>query len=476
MLLAESLPLALLALPLGVLTSRAELWLLWRMRPPMFPGELLRQPLDLTQAAVLLLIGCGAAVAVGVAPALAVRHLAPMRVLRTASHRDLASGRLLALRRLVVVGEICLSFVAIAGAGYSILHLRGLKGVDPGFDANHLVTAAFDLHSLNLAGERARRTADRLQELVSALPGVQSATYASERLLGGALLMHGVALPAHDVQPSLVGTSLIEPGYLATAGIRLLEGRDFPRLDGAAGAPVAIVNATLAEQLWPGRSALGQGLLLDDDPRLVEVVGVAGDSMLSGFEEVRHPFLYLPLAQHPSTRLALLVRAQGLPQDLLPAVQRVLRTGAPGLPVEAETVATTFDRTLWWPQAMAALLAVLSGLTLFVASTGIYGITAHLAGRRRSEIGLRLALGARRPAVFALVAHEGLTLLAAGAGLGGAASLVLAHWQSGAAGTSPPTLAILGGSALLLLLVTLVAELGPALQATRSDLAAMLKE
>ncbi len=473
---AEGLPLALLALPLGALATQLEAGFLWRFRPPFLPADLLSRPLDGRVLGLLALVAAASAALLCLAPALQVRRLDPARTIHHRTQLHAGSDGRFSLRRGLVVAEIALAFVAISCAAYSVVRLRDLRRVDPGFDASRLLTVAFELRGIDLGPAAAKGLEDRLRERVTALPGVRSVAFAENRLLGGAQVMHGVAIAGRDAGPALVGSSLVEPAYFAAVGIPVLAGRTFDARPRAGGPPAAIVNATLAKRLWPGRSAVGEHLLLDDEKVPVEVVGVVGDSKLAGLDEAPRPFLYLPMLDRQSARLALQVRVAGDPRALLQTVVREVRAVAPGLPVDAETVETALDRALWWPQAMAGLLAFLSVLTLFVAGTGIYGITAHAGNRRRAEIGLRLALGARRRSIVRLVVREGFQILAAGTILGGCIAFALARWAAGPAGSPLPLLATLAGSELLLLVVTLLAELAPAWRAVKTGPATVLKE
>ncbi len=473
---AEGLPLALLALPLGALATWLEVGFLWRFRPPFLPADLLSRPLDSRVLGLLAAVAAASAAFLCLAPALHVRRLDPARTIHRRTQLHLGADGPFSLRRSLVVAEIALSFVAISCATYSVVRLRELRRVDPGFDASRLLTVAFELRALDLGPAAGRGLEERLRERVTRLPGVLSLAFAENRLLGGAQVMHGIAVAGRDAGPAMAGSSLVEPEYFAAVGIPVLAGRTFDADPRAGGPHVVIVNATLAKRLWPGRSAIGEQVLLDDEKAPFEVVGIAADSKLAGLDEPPHPFLYLPMRQQPSTRLALQVRAAGDPGALLSAVVREIHAVAPGLPVDAETVDAALDRALWWPQAMAGLLAFLSALTLVVAGTGIYGITAHTGSRRRTEIGLRLALGAPRRSIVRLVVREGFRILAAGTVLGGIAALGLARWAAGPGRTSLPLVACFAGSELLLLAVLLLAEMAPVWRAVRTEPAKVLKE
>jgi predicted permease len=472
---AEGLPLVLLALPLGLLATRAEIWLLWKFRPPFLPADLLLQPLDGRALALLLLVGFASGALLWLAPALQIRHLSLARAIRSRTDLQSGSDHAFSMRRLIVIAEVALSFVALSSSTYSLVRLRESQQVNPGFDTSRLLTVAFDLRGLDLTPPDAKQLRDRFRERVSALPGVQSVAYSSERLLGGAQLMHDVVAVDHDDAPSVIPSSLVEPEYFATVGITLRAGRVFSTHDTTGSPPVAIVNKTMANQLWPGGNAIGKRLLLDTEKVPLEVVGVVANSMLSGIDEVPHPFLYLPLSQRDSTRLALSVQVEGDPHRYPERLKRATRDITPGLPMGIEPVSVTLDQTLWWPRAMVGLLTLMSALTLFVAGTGLYGVTAYVSRRRRAEIGLRLALGARRLSIFGLIIREGLEIFAIGATLGSLAAFATAHWQAGPSWTALLTLASIAASGLLLLVVTLLAELLPALQAVRTEPSTVLK-
>ncbi len=472
--LAEGLPLALIALPVGALAAWCEARFLWRFRPPFLPLDLLGQPLDGRVLGMLLLASAASAVLLCLAPALQVRRLDPARTIHRRVQLDLGSGGSFSPRRLLVVVEVALSFVAISCSVFSVVRLRDLRHADPGFAAARLVAVTLELRGADLGRAGVKGMEERLRERIAALPGVEGVAFSDNRILGGARVMHGIALPGRDARrPAMVGSSLVDPEFFKVVGVPWIGGRTFAAHP-ADDRPVAIVNRTLASRLWPGRSAVGRRLLLDDEEAPLEVVGVVGDSMLTGADEAPHPFLYLPMHDRQSPSLALHVRVAGDPLALLPQISREVRAIVPEIPIEAETVEAGLARSLWWPQAMAGLLAFLSLLTLFVAGTGIYGITAHSGNRRLPEIGLRLALGARRESIVRLVAKDGLQTLGAGAFLGGCAAFALARW-AGASRTSLPILECLALSGLMLAVVSLAAELAPALRAANTDPTKALK-
>jgi hypothetical protein len=266
--------------------------------------------------------------------------------------------------------------------------------------------------------------------------------------------------------------------YFETLGIPLLEGRTFRSSDADSKLGWAIVNRTLAQQLWPNRQAIGQRfeLLGITEPHVV--IGVVADSKYESLGEDPRPFFYVFYNQAPGLkRLTLFVRTAGDPRDSLPAIERQIRAADPSLPlIDARTMSEVLAGAMWAPRTGSALLAVFGAIALILAVVGTYGIMAFLVRQRQREIGIRLALGARRTNVLLSVARWTLLPALAGIACGIAAVLLggrlLATLLIGVAPGDPLSFAVATG---LFSLAAAAASLLPAVGAVRVEPARVLR-
>ncbi len=257
-------------------------------------------------------------------------------------------------------------------------------------------------------------------------------------------------------------------------GVTMLQGREFDAYDTEKAPRVAIVNQTLAERFWPGLSPIGKRFRFGRGGEYVEVVGLARDGKYVLLGEQPRPYLYLPLDQQYRSPATLHVRTAGDPMSLVPALRRVLAELDPSLPIyNLRTMEEHLRQSAMamMPLRMAAVLSgVQGGLGLLLAMMGIYGVVSYVANQRTREMGLRVALGARRLDVLRLVIREGWHLTLIGLGIGLVIALVLAFGLSRLLyGLNPFNLPVFGGVLLLLSVVALVASYLPARRAARVD-------
>jgi predicted permease len=260
----------------------------------------------------------------------------------------------------------------------------------------------------------------------------------------------------------------VEPGFFRTLHLPLAAGRDFNDGDTATSPRVVIVNEAAARLFWPAGDGLGRQVELEE--HMLTVVGVAKDARLMSLGEPAQPYLYLPLAQQYLPRVSLLVRTTS-DRTAIPAVRQLVRAMNPNLPVSEAMPLTEITAIGVVPQRIAAAVAGSLGLVgLLLASIGIYGVTAYSVARRTREIGIRMALGADRSSVLALVLRQGFVLaaigVAIGVGLSALASRLVESLLFGVPGVDPVTFA---GACALFALVTLVATYIPARRAARVD-------
>jgi predicted permease len=437
----------------------------------------------------VLLFSCGVALfttlVFALAPALALSIGQPHGMLRDESRSATAGAGRLRLRSALVAAQVALAVIVVIGAGLTMRSFAELTTVDPGFDADHVLVAGLSLPSGDYPdSDDVIRTYEGLLDRLANLPGARSATAVSTMPLGGEapnidFRVDGMAPPAAG-EPATSGDMIIaDPGYQATMGIELLEGRFFQPEDRADGMPITVVNQRLARMFWPGESALGKRIRIasDADRPWLTVVGVIDDVQFRTLAEAVRPAWYLPLAQmslslgQPVRSLTLAVRAEADPASLAAAMRNTVRALDPTLPVirmrplqhvAAESVAT--------PRFIMTVLALFAALALVLGAIGIYGVLAHAVARRTRELAIRIALGAGHRQITAIVLGPALRMVLVGLALGlGAALLATRLMQGllfGVSATDPGTYA---GVAATVCVVALAACARPLWHALTAD-------
>jgi len=369
--------------------------------------------------AFALLVSLLTGAVVGLAPALRAARADVADQLRNGSagsgtRRSLVGNAL-------VVAQLALSLVLLVGAGLFVQTLRHGHRIDPGFDGTGVATVPLDAEAWGYDEARGRTLFRGLAERVTALPGVTAVSYASVLPLGlqssgdDFAPEGGAATDANGRAPvHLIG---VADGYFSVLRIPLTAGRAITRQDDERAAKVAVVNETLVRRHWPAGDAVGRTFTFRG--QRVTVVGVARDAKYASLAEATPPLVYLPLAQHWETRQSLIVRTAADPAALAPAIRDAMRAIDPELPRPTVTPLTTAMRLGLLPQRVAALVTgALGALGLLLATVGLYGIIAYSASRRTREIGIRLALGARRGDVLRMIVRQGMRLTALGVATG----------------------------------------------------------
>jgi putative ABC transport system permease protein len=476
-LLAESLTLSALGGALGLLLAA------WGVRglPALAPPEL--EPLrgvhlDLGAALFALAAGAAAGLAAGIYPALRLlRHdlLSGLRQ-RTAgaaagSHR---------LRQALVAAQLALAVVLLTGSGLLLHSLLRLEGVDPGFRSDHLLAARISLPAARYSQGAARRHFfERLEERLRADPRVRAVGSIESLLLGPLPNASGAfTIAGRPAETAYVGEPLtrdaITPGALRALGLPLLRGRDFTAADGPDAPPVVIVNATMARRCWPAGNALGQRIAYGrrgpSDPWLT-IVGIAADSRRA--EPGARAWLesFLPEAQYPRRSLMVMLRTGGDPLALVAAVRREVHRLDPEQPLSSTSTAERLLADRLAPRRFdATLLGLFAAAALLMSAVGLYGVMSFLVTLRTQEIGVRMALGARRSDVLRLIAGRAAILAAAGAAAGTLVALALARWLAsllyGIGALDPAAFTL---APLLLALAAAAAAGVPAWRASRVD-------
>jgi putative ABC transport system permease protein len=442
-------------------------------------SELLRwQRVRINGPAVLFALAMAilTSLAFGLAPALSASQLRP-------AYRSRSSNR---LRSLLVVSEVALSVMLLAGAGLLLRSYARLWQTNPGFVPEHLLTARISLPPLQYR-DPARIAAfySDLLAGVKALPGVVS-TSAIDGLPfgagagGGDFQIVGRPWPTSEAVPD-VQKRIAMPGYFQTMGIPLKQGRLFAQDDNAGARRVALVDETFAKSFFPKGDALGQFLI---DARVSQkpgdasqIVGIVGGVKDRNLMNNPRPVIYHPALQAPRPFMNLVVRTAGDPLALVSAIQQRVRDLDRNLPVyKIATMERNLSDSLMRRRFSMLLLAALAGFALCLAALGVYSVISYSVNRRTREIGIRMALGAHPAGVQKLIVRQGLRPVLAGLAAGLAASLVamraLASLLYGVTGTDPPT--FLAVSAALLAISALASAI-PARRAVRVDPMAALR-
>jgi len=417
---------------------------------------------------------------VGVIPAFHARDLDLAGAMKAESSAVAGARKKAWMRSSLVVLQVCLSFVLLAGAALLLESLQKIRTASPGFSTTSVVTTGVPLVAAGYDVPRAKTFQDELIGRVSVLPGVQSATFARVTPLGNATYS-STPIAVDDYQAPLEEQPAIEynqvsPGYFTTLGIPLLSGREFTRRDDENAPLVAIVNRTMMTRYWGGQDPVGRRLQVKG--RWVRVIGVAADSKYESMRETPTPFFYVPLRQDFARAPALYLRTNQPLSTVLAALVREVHALDANLALyEMITLQEQVNRSTA-PQLVAVtLVSILGGLALLLACVGLYGVMSYAVAQSTRELGLRMALGASSSNLLRLVLSRGLRLTAGGVLLGVAAALALTRLLGKLLYNVSPHDPRVFGSALAVMAVTAISAcLLPAWRAARTDPARVLRD
>jgi putative ABC transport system permease protein len=451
-------------------------------------GELVVAPWAMAAAAAL---SVGLVVALGVLPALRSPTLLGALREGAGAGAGLARRR---LRAILVVGEIALALVLLAGAGLLLRSLERLQRVPTGFDDAHLV--AVPILPPSSRYERAERALQLYRDVaaaVAALPGVRAVALTNHVPLSGASITTPLEVDgavARETDEALF--RVVDTGYFRTTGIPLVQGRDFTADDLGHPGDVALVNQALADRYWPNGEALGrritvrksaQGRPEFGEPVHATIVGVVGNVRHYALDTDFVPEVYLPYTVTVWGWMSLVVRTAGDPAAMVPAVSRAARSVEPDLPLEGASYTNrvyelplSLRQSLAYRRFITGLLAAFALPALLLAALGVYGVVSYLVAQRGREIGIRMALGAQRRDVLAMVFAEGMRLAGVGILLGTLGAIAATRWLRSElyqTSTTDPLTFLL--AALTLAGTGLCATLLPARRATSLDPARTLR-
>jgi len=390
------------------------------------------------------------------------------------------------LRSGLLVAQIALSFVLLAGAGLLIRSLAKVRAVDPGFQTDGVLTATVSLSAPRYA-DMARRieVVEQVVDRLGAAPGVRQAAASAFLPLSGQYVsrrfaVDGRPLPEPGREP-YAHNNAVSPDFFRALGIPLLAGRAFTRVDGAQAPPVAVVNRAFARQTFPGEDAVGKRIRFysarDPQPAWREIVGVVGDMRQVGLETEARPEIYVPTAQNAWSSMVFYLRTDGDPLVATGAARDAVRSVDAEQPVaRIATLDEVLAGSIAERRGLVLLLTLFAGLALALAAVGIYGVMSDSVSQRTHEIGIRMAIGARAGDVVKLIVRQGAVLTLLGAGLGLAGAVALTRTMASLLFEVPPVdpLTLLAVGAVLAAVAVLACYL-PARRATRIDPLAALR-
>jgi len=473
-LLTESLLLAAAGGGLGCLMSRWTSELLLRFAIRGVDANALDVQADLRVACFTAGISIATGLLFGLLPALGATRIDAAPALKAGPGGPTGKKPRISAGNVLVIGQVALCVALLVGAGLMVRSLKQLSRVNPGFRKDHILLVSLYPTLGGYQGERELSLYAQLQEQMDTAPGVVSASLSRFRFPSRARWDRKVATSKGAV--ALVACKPVAPRFFTTMGISLARGRDFTALDRAKSLRVAILSEALARAGFPDQDAIGQTIKFPDESgTTAEVVGVARDvrsTSLRGADAV--PLLYIPLAQTPADLLGqatLEVRTTGEASTASAAVREVLRGIDRNLAVpEVNTQEEQIAESMEGEESLTTLLSSLGVLAILLASVGLYGVVAYSVARRTREIGIRVALGANRRDVMALVLSLGVRWTLAGVGIGLAMALLGARvLASELFGVRTNDFATFMGVATLMTAIALAASCIPARRAMGVD-------
>jgi predicted permease len=422
------------------------------------------------------------AIVAGVATALGVNGVTPNEVLKDAG-RSIMGGRRIGLRGTLVVAQIALSLILVVAAGLFLRTFSSLSRVPLGFTPESLVVVSLNLQPSAVGATERVALTERLRVAATAVPGVTSAGVSLITPISGSGWNNGVGEGEGVPDRSMMTwQNAVTPGWFSTMGMRLIGGRDFTAGDRIGATLVAVVNETFAKRFLPGQQPVGQTIRLrgPKDGTTYEIVGYVADAVYRSPREGMVPTLYVPLAQreqlNPGPALVV-AAAPGQRAAIERALSSALKQVDPAIAFTFRTFDDFIGATVMQERLVALLSTFFGGLALLLAGIGLYGLMSHAVGRRRTEIGVRMALGADPAEIVRLVVGRVGVLL----GLGIAIGVGISLWASKFLTTllfqlDPRDPVTFTAGVAVLVVVGVVAAWLPARRAALLDPASVLRE
>jgi predicted permease len=474
-LLAESLPLALLgsmgAIVLALWVGQSLEWLLPRLHLPFATG------IEVSGNLIIFVIMlCGVATLLtGLMPALHCLRANVIESLREGSRGSTSGALAHRTRGLLVMAQVALALVALAGTGLFARSFFNARSMHPGFDADNILFAQIHVDTFCRTPEERKQFSRILKERLESLPAISRVSYSNVIPLDFGALPHSevriegyVAAPGESLRTP---HSAVDPGYFEVFGIPLIEGRDFTSRDHASAPLVVIVNETFARRYFAGSNPVGRKVELWGKWRTI--IGLAKDVKYSRVTETATPFFYTPFQQTSGGEfwIAFFMRTSMRPQDLVNGVRREAGMVHPGAGMaEVIPLQERLSISFYQQKVAATLLGVLGSISLLLTAVGLYSVMAYAVSQRTNEIGIRMALGANRHDVLRLIVRQGMWMTGVGMVAGLAGALLVTPLVAGMlVGVSANDPLVFSAAAVFLGLVALLSCYLPARRATTVD-------
>jgi len=420
----------------------------------------------------------GLAIVMGIAfslvPAIQVARQSFVPGLRLESRSFTSAGRLFSFRSALILVQVALSLPLLVSAALMLKTLQNLRAVDTGFGKENVLFASVNPSLNGYSAERTMNFYDDLLARTRALPGVSSASLASDTPISGGWDQLGLVVEGYkprEGERTSSDVTVVAGDYFKVLGIPLLAGRDFNESDLLGTPKVMIVNEKMARHFFGTIDVIGKRIGLEDVPDTT-IVGVVKDAQYIDLRRNTRRHFYLPVKQQKQlTNLALHLKTSSAPEGVAESLRAELKTIDPHLPLyDIKTLSTEIDQSLIQERLVTWLSSAFGVLATLLTALGLYGVLTFSVARRTREIGIRVALGAKRRDVFRLVMTRGIVLVAIGVLIGLGASYAFGRMMSsllfGVEPTNPLTLVIVS---LALIAVALLACYLPARRATRVD-------
>jgi putative ABC transport system permease protein len=437
-------------------------------------GPNLALSMDARVLLFMLSISLVTGIAFGIFPALQLAQTNVIETLRDEGRGTTGGHSRTELKSLLVIGQVAISMLLLVGAGLLVRSFSRLLNVDPGFDARNVITMNLSLPTVKYSKpEQQVAFFDDVRRRVSSLPGVQALAVSAalpltpKRLTP--ILPEGQPEKPLAERPFII-IEAISPGWFSTLHVPMHRGRDFTEADKIGSPNVVIINEALARRFFPNQNPIGRHIVMGRQTAS-EIVGVAGDVKNSGLAQDPQVQLYFPFAQLPWGNMNLLVRTAGDPHNMIAIIREQISAADADQPVtDIRTVDELMGSSRTQPRFAMFLLTMFSATALVLAVVGIYGVLAYSVAQRRQELGIRMALGAKKSDILQLVVRQGLTLTAVGVVIGLVAAAALTRLMASllykVGAWDPVTFLI---APLVFLLIGIVASYLPARRAITVD-------
>jgi predicted permease len=424
-------------------------------------------------------VALAACIVFGLAPAFRSSQTEPGVAIKSGGRSMTADRERFSLQRFLVVVQISVSLVLVAGALLFVRSFRNLMTLDPGFRPQGILIASFDLTHVQLPAAQLNLFERSLLDEIRSIPQVESAATTTNILVGGGSWTLGIRTGSVEGASKFTWVS---PGHFQTLRTAILAGRDFNKNDTETSPKVAIVNQTFVRRYLGGADPIGKTFRTAAEPNYpetqYEIVGVIQDTKYFNLRDEAPPISYAPAAQFPDTRpwSEVYIRSSAPPASLISVLKRRLSASHPEMAMDLRGFQTQIEEGLIRERMMAALSGFFGALAALLATIGLYGVMAYVMVRRRNEIGIRMALGAGRGSVIGLVMKNAALLVMTGVAAGLVCALALARTAASLLfGLSSYDAVTFCGAALLLAVVAALGSYLPAHRASRLDPMAALR-